>query len=232
MPQTMAAQQHKWKWQRIEVTSELDNRPNERALEVVAPYKQKVDSVMAPMLGVSLTGMSGSRPESLLSNWAADVMVEYSTFHDGKRADMGLVNIGGLRNNMPKGIVRRGDIMLISPFQNKLSVVTLTGAELMELFSDIAAVGGEGVSKEVRLVITKDGKLVSALLSGKKIKSKKLYRIATLDYLAEGNDKMYSLKKAHSVWVSDKFTRDCMMQYITQKKVIDAKIEGRITIAK
>lgn len=230
MPLTMVAQQHSWKWHRVEVTSALDAHPDSAALAVVAPYKASVDSVMAPVLGQSLVGMSAKRPESLLSNWAADVMVEFSTFHDGKKADMGLVNVGGLRNNMPQGTVHRGDIILISPFQNKLAVLTLTGAELTELFQDIAAVHGEGVSREVKLVISKDGKLVSAKLKGKKIKAKKLYRVATLDYLAEGNDKMYTLKKHHDLWTSDLYTRDAMIQSVQRAGTINAQLEGRITV--
>lgn len=229
-PLTMVAQQHKWKWRRVEVTSALDAEPNAAAQTVIKPYKASVDSVMAPVLGKSQVGMSAKRPESLLSNWAADVMVEFSDFHDGKRADMGLVNIGGLRNNMPEGIVRRGDIILISPFQNKLALLTLKGKDLKELFRNIAAVKGEGVSREVTLVISKGGEVISARLKGKKIKSRKTYRIATLDYLAEGNDKMYALKKATNLWVSDLYTRDCMMMSVERAGTINAALEGRITV--
>ena len=74
---------------------------------------------------------------------------------------------------MPEGTVRRGDIILISPFQNKLALLTLKGRDLMELFRNIAAVKGEGVSHEVALVVSKEGKLISARLNGKKIKNKK-----------------------------------------------------------
>jgi len=216
--------------ERIEVTNRFDAEPDKEALTIMAKYKSAVDSVMAPVLGKSIVGMSAGRPESTLSNWAADVMVEFSDFLDGKRADLGLVNVGGLRNNMPKGTVRRGDIILISPFDNRLAIVQLKGSDLMGLFNDIAAVGGEGVSHEVRLVITSDGKLEEAKVKGEAIDSERTYRIATLDYLCEGNDKMYSLKKAQKVDVSNLFTRDCMMQSIQRHKTITSAIEGRIVV--
>lgn len=216
--------------ERIEVTNRLDIQPDKEALAIMAKYKPAVDSVMAPVLGKSLVGMSATRPESLLSNWAADVMMEFSGFLDGKRADLGLVNIGGLRNNMPKGTVRRGDIILISPFDNRLAIIQLKGSDLMSLFQDIAAVGGEGVSHEVRLVITKDGKLEDARVGGQPVDPERIYRIATLDYLSEGNDKMYSLKKAVRLDVSNLFTRDCMMQSIERAKTITSAIEGRIIV--
>ena len=216
--------------ERIEVTNRLDAQPDREAMTIMERYKPAVDSVMAPVLGESLVGMSAGRPESLLSNWAADVMVEYSDFLDGKRADLGLVNVGGLRNNLPQGTVRRGNIILISPFDNRLAIVQLKGIDLTALMQDIAAVHGEGVSHEVRMTITSDGKLLDATISGQPIDPERTYRIATLDYLTEGNDKLYSLKKAIRVDVSDLFTRDCMMKYVREHSPITSKIEGRITV--
>ena len=214
-------------WERIEVTSELDATPSEVAANVVAPYKASVDSIMAPPLGLSRVAMNAKRPESLLSNWAADVMVEGGTATGLEPADMGLINIGGLRNNMPEGIVRRGDVMLISPFENYMVVLEMKGSDLLELMKDIAAVKGEGVSSSVRMEITEDGKLLSCTIGGKEIDPHRIYTVATIDYLAEGNDKMYSLKKAvkrHDIGI---LARDIMMEYIIKHRVIDSKLEGR-----
>lgn len=217
-------------WERIEVTSDLDATPSAEAANIVAPYKASVDSMMAPPLGLSRVAMSPKRPESLLSNWAADVMIEGGTATGLEPADMGLVNIGGLRNNMPEGIVRRGDIMLISPFENYVVVLEMKGMDLLELMRNIAAVKGEGVSSSVRMEISPDGELLSCTLGGKEIDPNRIYTVATIDYLAEGNDKMYALKKAvkrHDIGI---LARDIMMEYVIKHRVIDSKIEGRIII--
>ena len=131
-----SAQQYKvrsTKWKRLEVTKALDAHPDSAALAMIAPYKASVDSVMSPVLGMSRVAMSAKRPESLLSNWAADMMVEGSTATGLPPADLGLVNIGGLRNNMPEGIVTRGDIILISPFENSLVVLEMKGKHILQL---------------------------------------------------------------------------------------------------
>ncbi len=217
-------------WERIEVTSDLDATPSAEAANIVAPYKASVDSMMAPPLGLSRVAMSPKRPESLLSNWAADVMIEGGTATGLEPADMGLVNIGGLRNNMPEGIVRRGDIMLISPFENYVVVLEMKGKDLLELMRNIAAVKGEGVSSSVRMEISSDGDLLSCTIGGKEIDPNRIYTVATIDYLAEGNDKMYALKKAvkrHDIGI---LARDIMMEYVIKRRVIDSKIEGRIII--
>lgn len=217
-------------WERIEVTSDLDATPSAEAANIVAPYKASVDSMMAPPLGLSRVAMSPKRPESLLSNWAADVMIEGGTATGLEPADMGLVKIGGLRNNMPEGIVRRGDIMLISPFENYVVVLEMKGKDLLELMRNIAAVKGEGVSSSVRMEISSDGDLLSCTIGGKEIDPNRIYTVATIDYLAEGNDKMYALKKAvkrHDIGI---LARDIMMEYVIKHRVIDSKIEGRIII--
>jgi len=221
---------HSFCWERVEVTSKLDAKPSAGAMALVAPYKASVDSIMAPTLGLSRVAMSAGRPESLLGNWAADVMVEGGTATGLEPADMGLVNVGGLRNNMPEGIVRRGDIMLISPFENYVVVLEMKGSDLLELMKNIAAVRGEGVSSSVRMEITAEGELLSCTVGGKDIDPGRIYTIATIDYLAEGNDKMYALKKAvkrHEIGI---LARDVMMEYVIKHRVIDSKMEGRITI--
>ena len=231
---SVSAQQYKvrsTKWKQLEVTSDLDKNPDSLALAIIAPYKASVDSVMSPVLGMSRVAMVPKRPESLLSNWAADVLVEGSTATGLPVADMGLVNIGGLRNNMPEGMVTCGDIILISPFENTLVVLEMKGKHMLELMRNIAAVGGEGVSSSVRMVISKDRKLISATINGEEISRKRTYTVATLDYLAEGNDKMFALKKARKRHDIGLKTREVLMESVIKHRIIDSKIEGRIVIS-
>ena len=63
----MAAQKYKVRsiaWERLEVTSALDANPDQRAMEIVKPYKARVDSTMMPVLGLSRVAMAAGRPES------------------------------------------------------------------------------------------------------------------------------------------------------------------------
>lgn len=232
LPGGLAAQKYQVRsiaWERIEVTAALDSMPDSVAMGIVRPYKAVVDSMMAPALGLSRVAMTPGRPESLLSNWAADVLVEGSTATGLPRADMGLVNMGALRNSMPEGIVRMGDIMLIAPFDNRLVVLEMRGRDVRTLMENIASRNGEGVSGSVRLAITPEGKVASATIGGKEIEDKRIYRIATLDYLAEGNDHMTALRKAVRRHDLNLLVRDVMAESVIKNRVIDSHIEGRIT---
>ena len=101
----------------------------------------------------------------------------------------------------------------------------------------MASVGGEGVSHSVRLVITKDGQLVSATINGEPIDPAKDYRLTTIDYLLGGSDKMDALKKCRNVNApkeASNNSRFIIMNYFRemekQGKVVDAEIEGRIIV--
>ena len=233
LPMITAAQRYRVKAvaaERIEVTAALDAHPDKQAYEIAFPYKSHVDSVMMPVLGMSEVAMSAKRPESLLGNWVADALVEASTCKGNAKADFGLANVGGMRNNMPKGIVSSGDIFLISPFENTLVVLEMKGSDVAELMQDIAAVGGEAVSKEVRLVVSPDGKLLEAKVDGHDIEENRTYHVATLDYLAEGNDKMFALKKATGRMETGLTIREVLMENVVRHRKITSRMEGRIVI--
>lgn len=216
--------------QRYELTRAWDERADSVALRIVAPYRQAVDSVMSPVLGECDVYMRAGRPESLLSNFVADVLLDASV-RAGKRADIGLCNIGGLRSAMPEGKVTYGDVLEIAPFENRLCILSLRGNKVQELMEQIAAVGGEGISG-ANLVITKDGRLLNAQVGGRPIDPKAIYVVATLDYLAEGNDRMYALKD-HLFKRDTKFAvRDLIVEAVVRARgegrKITAKIEDRI----
>ena len=63
-----------------------------------------------------------------------------------------------------------GDILNVAPFENHISYLTLSGSKVLELFRQVASVGGEGVSHSVRLVITKDGQLKSATIKSEEVR--------------------------------------------------------------
>ena len=220
---------------RILVDSRYDAAPDAAAAKFMEPYKHQVDSVMGPVVGEVDHDMTAHRPESDLSNLLADIMVwGAKDYHE--KVDFGVYNMGGIRAALSKGKVTYGDVLDIAPFENKICFVTLTGAKVLELFSQMAHTGGEAVSHGVELVFTRDHKLKSARLNGKEIDPKASYRIATLDYLAQGNDKMEAFKSATNVVSPQESsnTRFIIMNYFkeqtAQGKVVNAHKEGRIRV--
>ena len=149
---------------RVAMDSTWDARPDAEAQALLAPYKQKVDSVMQQVLGKAALTMEPYRPESLLSNLVADILREAAAEVLGKPADMGLVNMGGLRSTLTAGDITMEDAYEILPFENALCVLTVKGSTLRQLFENIAYRLGEGVSG-VSLQVSRDRKLLGAPLA-------------------------------------------------------------------
>lgn len=221
---------------RIAVTAAYDSRPDSAAMAVLASYQRTVDSIMSPVIGQSARFMDRFRPESELSNLVADILRTSTSDYIGRAADVAVTNMGGLRTSLPEGDITFGNIYEITPFENALCIVTMKGALLRELFQDIAGVHGEGLSG-AHLEISKDGELLSATVGGKEIEDDREYKVATLDYLAEGNDHMDAFAKApeaDKMLPENATIRQLFLNYVNEQsragKKIDSKIEGRITI--
>ena len=151
--------------------------------------------------------------------------------------DFGVYNMGGIRASLPEGKVTYGDVLNVAPFENHICFLTLTGEKTLQLFKEMAARHGEGVSHGVRMAIAKDGTLKSVTLDGKAIDPQKNYRVATLDYLAQGNDGLTAFKSKTNV-VSPtgeaNDVRHVIVKYFDEKKAqgqaVDSKVEGRVTV--
>ena len=106
-----------------------------------------------------------------ISNLIADVLREAAVEVLGKPADMGLINIGGIRNSLTEGDITTENIYEILPFENSLCVLTMKGSAMKHLFENIAVRLGEGVSG-IQLEISKDGKLLQASIAGKPVEDR------------------------------------------------------------
>lgn len=221
---------------RLTVDSTYDACKDNATAVFLVPYKSIIDSIMLPVVGRLECAAEIDKPESRMTNLMADIML-WSGVLCGEKIDVGVYNIGGIRSPMAAGDVTYGDVLSVAPFENKVCFLSLTGDALIELFSQMAFTGGECVSKGVNLVFTKDAKLKSAKLNGQDILPERKYRIATNDFLAQGNDKMLAFKKKTDFVVLDDKAynaREVMVKYFSYMKEhglkVNPQVEGRVVV--
>lgn len=218
--------------ERVALTDKYEKTKDASAAAILAPYQKQVDELMKPVIGHAAHRLEVYRPESPLSNLIADILRESGKVYTGKDVQVGVMNMGGIRNILNEGDITFGSIYEISPFENSLVVVTMTGDVLLELFEQIARVHGEGISGAC-LEISKDGKLLSAKVNGEEIDEQQEYRVATIDYLAEGNDHLSAFRKAQDkVAPEGALLRKVFIDYVERCEAeghrVNAKVEGRI----
>ena len=196
---------------------------------------QAVDSIKAPVVGRAAKTLVVKAPESPLMNFAADALREMAMRKCKENIDIAISNKGGLRSELHEGVITFGDVYNVFPFENTLATLSLSGEQLLQLFSEVARENGEAVSG-VALVISGDGKLLSAKVGGEPIVPEKKYRIATSDYLAQGNDGLTTLAHGNNLKIDTITIRDMMVEYISDMhrggKPVDADVDGRIIVVK
>jgi len=220
---------------RILIDKTFDGQPDAQATAFITPYRTKVDSIKSPLVGYSACYMAAKAPESNLTNFMTDILI-WAGEQYNEKPDFGVYNIGGMRAAFPEGRITYGDVADVAPFENKICFVSLTGDKVMELFQQIVRSGGQGVSHGVELVAAKKGRrLLSAKLNGEDIDPTRTYRVATIDYVAQGNDGLTAFKDGtdlNSPQEERNNIRYVIMDYFRyldkQGKKAEAKVEGRI----
>jgi len=217
---------------KIAIDSSTETLADKNYEAYLQPIKQKIDAEMNVVIGQAAETMTGHAPESLLSNFSADVYRQAASESLGEKVDISIVNLGSLRTQIPAGNISIGQVFELMPFENELVVLWLRGDKLLGLLQYFAGMGGEGVSG-LRMVI-KDGKAVNITIKGEELDTEKLYSIATNDYLASGNDKMVQLAEAEKRVNTGLKIRSILLDYIKRETVkgnkIQSKLDGRIKI--
>lgn len=213
--------------------------------DFITPYRDSLEQKMSAVLGRCAHDMPRFRPESPLGNFASDVLRAVGNEHYDHPMDIGVMNVGGLRNDLYAGDLKLGDIYRVFPFENTLAILELKGAQVEEMVHQsegkrLEAYSGISCTLNVEHTINAEGETIEKTtasdikVNGEPIDPERIYYVATIDYLAEGNDGLLALTKADKYTNTGILLRDLMVEYIKAQnargKDIDAKIEGRIKV--
>ena len=163
------------------------------------------------VIGYSSEEMLRGGVNTKLSNWIVDHLREDVQRLTSRRCDVGIINKGGIRVDLPQGDVIMDDMVSMLPFRNYLCYVALKGKDLKALFDTLAAGGMQPVSG-VKVVVS-DNKVESLLVGGEPVDDDQVYGVATIDFLLDGGDRINVAKNALEVIITDKMVIDSMLPY-------------------
>lgn len=208
------------------------DQPKDSAiLAYYLPYKAHLDSQMNKVVAVSAIEIVKGRPEGPLNNLMADAM--YST---GKLNnipfDVAYTNYGGLRIPLPKGDIPLYKVFELMPFENLITTVKFSGADMQAFFDYVAAGGGDPVSGATFKI--KDKKAAGVMINGQPLDVNKEYTLLTSDYMANGGDGGEIFFKATGKKTYEIKLRDALLIYLEQQtkvgKILNPVNDGRITV--
>jgi 2',3'-cyclic-nucleotide 2'-phosphodiesterase (5'-nucleotidase family) len=203
----------------------------------IQPYRDGMSGKMNEVIATSEIALTKGQPESLLGNLFSDACLEvaneiyYASTYS--KADFAFFNNGGLRAEIPKGSITRGNVFELMPFENELVVISLGGNDVKKIIEYMASKDGVPVSN-LRFGI-REKMPVDIMINGQPFDSTKSYKAVTSDYLANGGDQYFFLADLKREYLNLKI-RDVMIQYFQQKskegKAITASLDKRISYVK
>jgi 2',3'-cyclic-nucleotide 2'-phosphodiesterase (5'-nucleotidase family) len=224
-----AAAQFTYKWTPVSMDSQWDDIKDPRATQTIEKYNALV-APLQEIVGYSDEEYDKRRPESGLSNFAADVIRAVSEQLTGEHVDAALTNFGGIRTSLPKGAVRVYDIYSIFPFDNYVLTFDIKGSDLRRFLTQMAGRRVEAVSG-IRMEI-KDHKPVMIEVGGAPLDDDKTYKFATINFLMDGGDGVVLSDVAFNRKETDIWLRDAIVAYLRAQMArgerIVLKKDGRV----
>ncbi|MDX1684936.1 MAG: 5'-nucleotidase [Saprospiraceae bacterium] len=196
----------------------------------IQPYKIELDAEMDRVLAYNTTMLEKGKPESTLTNWFSDVIMNQAEEVFDEPVAFAIQNYGGIRRTqLGAGNVTVGNVFELMPFDNEMVLLSMSGSEVRHLLDRMASVGGWPVSRELRFQI-KDKKAVNITIRGEPLVADKKYGVVMPDYIANGGDGLKFLIDIDRVQ-KGVLIRDAVIRYLEMKETIDdVSLDGRITI--
>ena len=227
--------------------------------EIIAGYQADLDAQMEEVIGQCASDIAWSSPlvrtqESPLGNLAADALRDYCD------ADIAIQNGGGIRAGLTAGDVTVGDIFAMLPFDNKVTLVEVTGQTVWDALENGVSGYPEtyGQFPQVSGIhYTFDGskpageRIVSVTLpDGTPLEMDGWYTLACNDFMCGGGDgytmfnvlnpedggdgngemAVQELPGCKLVYRTNDYYRTVVSEYIKAQGTIAPVLEGRITI--
>ena len=147
--------------------------------------------------------------------------------------EFALTNYGGIRIPMPEGAVTLDDIESMFPFKNYMALAKVRGSELTRLLEQLAKTPAFQAVSGCRVKV-KAHELVEAEVDGAPIDPKRLYNVATIDFLLSGGDGIAVGARAEDVKLTPVLMKDVMLDFIRAKEeageIIDYQKDGRVVM--
>lgn len=205
-------------------------------------YKDSLDKEMSEILNECVVDLEVGCPEGLLGNFICDLSLFMTNkyYETNIKPDFCVLNNGGFRSSLNKGMVTRGKIFEIMPFDNYLVILKLDENQMEELLNYIKEKSSMGMSRKsgvpvsgLRMKIS-ENKITRCMINNSAFNSNQTYYVLTTDYLAKGGDNMGFFKDATEYINTGVLLRDAIISYISEINKtgikVEAKYDGRIQI--
>jgi len=230
----------------------LPGRESSEMAAIVEKYRSRVDAVLDETIGTASLDLDGEhtrKRETNLGNFLADIV------RSTAGAEIAIIGGGSIRTSMKKGDIKIKHVYAVSPFNNYIVGIRLTGQQIKDaLEHGVSAIADDAGRfpqvSGIRFTYSRSApvgqKVREVYVNSSHLVMDKEYIVATDDFLAAGGDGYRAFGEAvrsskdfaivggavmgeKLVYNnSGKWMRDVVIDHIREKKRVESIVEGRI----
>jgi 2',3'-cyclic-nucleotide 2'-phosphodiesterase (5'-nucleotidase family) len=228
-------------WPQFRIVDTASVTPDPEVAAAVAAYEAELSREMDVAIATTNVELDSRNAtvrtrEAAIGNLIADAM------RDKTKADVAVTNGGGIRAGKVYAAgssITRRDVLAELPFGNRVVTIDISGRDLRAALegglAQLPNAGGRfpqvsGLSLEYDAKRAAGRRIVSIKVGGKPLDAKKIYRVATNDFLARGSDGYSSFGKVKPLLDADDspLLANEVMVYLRKLGTVTTGVQGRI----
>ena len=227
----------------IPIGEEIEEDPAVAA--ILSAFAPRIEALKGQTVGATEVDLDGARErirtqETNLGNLICDAIL-WKTESLG--AQISLQNGGGIRASIPAGPVTMGQVLEVLPFGNEISVVEISGRQLLDALENSVSQVEDGAGRFAHVSglrvrfdpeASPGGRILGAEVqdaaSGTffSVREEAAYTVATNSFLAGGGDEYTAFAEAVVRYDTGFLISDVLAEYLEKKGPVAPTVEGRI----
>ncbi|MGB0495183.1 MAG: bifunctional metallophosphatase/5'-nucleotidase [Kangiellaceae bacterium] len=211
-------------------------------LEQVRNYTSRLSTLLDQPIGTLKTSMDTNLEavrsrENKFGNFVADTMRNFAG------ADVAVINGGTIRGEkkyVANSKISRSDIIKELPFRNKISVIEVTGKQIINALENglslIETFKGRflqisGMQVKYDSSQNVGSRIISIMIGDKALEPTQKYKLATTSYISVGGDSFVMFKNLKPIKYNNQIDRllsDVVIDAIKQNPIISLKLDSRL----
>jgi len=176
---------------------------------IIKPYADSVNKLMNAVIGYNEKSLERKKQGNTLGFFIADAYLEMARQKVNPKVDAAFMNYGGIRlPELPEGVITRGKIYELMPFDNLMVLLKVKGSQLKQYLDTLAA--GEGVVESGITMQIADKTVQQVMIGGKPLDLNADYTIAHSDYVAMNSSLLKNIDRKTNGYL----LRDAIIDYI------------------
>ncbi|MFQ5740306.1 MAG: bifunctional metallophosphatase/5'-nucleotidase [Acidobacteriota bacterium] len=202
--------------------------PDPKVVACLRPYRHRLAAQVGEVLtSIDFRMIRGYRSESVLGDFVTDVMRRLTG------AEVGLTNAGGLRADLPRGPVTRGNVLDALPFENSLVEMQLSGRQIREILEqgltlERGMIQVSGLRAVYDLARPRGSRLLEFEIGDDPVQDQHLYQVVTNSFLAQGGDLYQTFLQGRRIHDSGELLSAAVIRFLKGRQAVPRPVAGRL----